>query len=412
MLSGRGAATRWTVASLWALLVARITLTPAGPSGGVDDVVMQLCILCGSRGAGDAVLNMVLFMPLGMVLGVRWSSYIALATGLLLSTGIEFAQLSIDGRYSNIGDILWNGFGAGLGAVIVRTLRTWLRTDADHWSRQMLVGGLPALYLALSAFFLQPAGTEATYFGQWTPDLAYMPQYDGELMDASLNGHPLPNGPYPDTLDPRTWLQEDWTVRARVLKGPAPQAVSPIVSIYDGDRQEILLLGAHGSDLVLRERTIGDALRMDRPDLRWRGVLATIDAVEVMTLEASRRGHDRCLRLNDRLRCGIGFTPGDTWALLMFLEGASRVERAVLSFVWMGTLYFLVGLVGGSWRGVFVTAGATVAAMLAVVALSRLMVPPPLEWLGIAAGVMAGTCARPLVRRFVALPAARARSSS
>ena len=386
------------------MIVGRITLTPAGPPGGVDDVVMQLCVLCGSRGSGDAVLNMVLFMPLGLVLGVRWPAYVALATGLLLSTGIEVAQLSIDGRYSNIGDILWNGSGAGLGAVAVRNLRIWLAPGPDHRRARLLAGGLPVLYLALAAIFVQPTGTNATYFGQWTPDLAYMPKYEGELLEASLNGHLLPRGPYPDTLDPRTWLHGDWTVRALVLKGSDPRAVSPILSIYDGDQQEILLVGAHGSDLVLRERTIGDVLRMDRPDLRWDGVLANVDPGGAMVIEATRRGRDRCLKLNDSERCGIGFTPGDTWGLLMFLEGTSRMERAVLSFAWMGTLFFLVGLVGGSSRGVLATTAATVAMLLAVVALSRLMSPPALEWLGVTTGVLMGVFARPVVRHFIALP--------
>ena len=404
ILSRRGTAARWIVGLLWALVVGRITLTPAGPPGGVDDLVIQLCVLCGSRGTGDAILNMVLFIPLGLVLAVHWPAFVALAAGLLLSTGIEIAQLSIDGRYSNIGDILWNGSGAGLGAVAVRNLRVWLTLGPDHWRARLLAGGLPVLYLALAAVLVQPTGTDATYFGQWTPDLAYMPQYEGELLEASLNGHVLPRGPYPDTLDPRTWLHGDWTVRALVIKGPERQAVSPILSIYDGDRQEILLVGAHNSDLVLRERTIGDVLRMDRPDLRWHGVFANVDPGGAMVIEATRRGRDRCLRLDASLRCGIGFTPGDTWGLLMFLEGASRKERSILSFLWMGTLFFLVGLVGGSSRGVLVTTGAMVAMLLSVVAMSRLMPPSALEWLGITTGILAGVLVRPVVRCLIALP--------
>ncbi len=77
-------AARSVVASLWAILVALITLTPSqGFTGGV--MSGALCLFCGSRGLADAILNVVLFIPLGILATHRRGTGHAVAIGLLCS---------------------------------------------------------------------------------------------------------------------------------------------------------------------------------------------------------------------------------------------------------------------------------------------------------------------------------------
>ncbi len=79
---------------------------------------------CG-RHCGDIVVNVVGFMPLGIVFYgflqcfsgqfTRHSHLLAVVFCLLLSLGIELAQAWIPTRYSTIQDLILNTFGAWLG---------------------------------------------------------------------------------------------------------------------------------------------------------------------------------------------------------------------------------------------------------------------------------------------------------
>jgi VanZ family protein len=80
-----------------------------------------------ARGSGffspfDAGQNVLLFMPLGFLLGSDadrtpgLSPKRAAALGLLFSASIECAQAWIPGRYPSAWDVAFNALGAGLGA--------------------------------------------------------------------------------------------------------------------------------------------------------------------------------------------------------------------------------------------------------------------------------------------------------
>ena len=57
----------WGAAALvWAVGLAAVTLTP---NGGPVARILSFCLLCGERGTADAILNVVLFLPLGLLIG-------------------------------------------------------------------------------------------------------------------------------------------------------------------------------------------------------------------------------------------------------------------------------------------------------------------------------------------------------
>jgi hypothetical protein len=381
----------------WLVALVGLTLAPVPPGGGDDDPMSGFCLVCGDRGTADAILNLLFFTPLGIALAHRRrGALLALVTGTALSASVELAQLVVPGRYPTFGDVVWNGLGAAVGALTVFGLSAHL-TAPSPWAGRVtavLTGGA----LALGGWLLGHAPTTADYYGQWTPDLGYMPQYRGQLVSATLDGIPMPSARLADDVRASARLDADWTVQARVVKGAPPPAVSPIFSVYDADEAEILLLGAHGEDLVLRERTRAKAIVLDHPDLRLPGALASLAPGDTLDIAARRDGGGRCLSVAGRETCGLGFTPGRTWGLLLYLEGPAERIRRVVDALWLFVLLVPVGFLSPSVRSLAANGALAGVLGVAAVALTRLVAPPWWEVCaalgGLAAGWLAARWAR------------------
>lgn len=73
---------------------------------------------------GDVIANVLLFLPLGFLArlsGLR-GPRVAAATGIALSAGLEALQTFLPGRYPSPVDVVANGAGAWLGALLHRRL--------------------------------------------------------------------------------------------------------------------------------------------------------------------------------------------------------------------------------------------------------------------------------------------------
>ncbi len=91
---------------------------------------------------GDLVLNVVLFVPLGLLADRlargRMSIWRIALIGAAVSVGLEATQLFIPGRYSTGSDVVANGAGALLGALASGTLRRHLGDGARLVGRLFL----------------------------------------------------------------------------------------------------------------------------------------------------------------------------------------------------------------------------------------------------------------------------------
>ena len=87
------------VAITTVLLIVVVTLVP---QASVHMEPALACVVCGSRGVADAVLNLLLFFPLGASLAPFYRPRLVLLGAALTSCVIEFSQLYLTGRKSQL----------------------------------------------------------------------------------------------------------------------------------------------------------------------------------------------------------------------------------------------------------------------------------------------------------------------
>jgi len=380
---------RPAVGLFWAIAVAFLTLQPGGMRLEEIGAISSFCLSCGSRGTADAVLNVVLFIPLGIVLsGGRRGIGFALLVGGLTSLGIEVSQLFMPGRHTSAADLLWNTAGTGAGTV--------LYLAAHRHVRGRSVGGVVPWAMAagstllVAGIFSVPAPTHVDYWGQWMPDLGYMPEYDGVVLTAELNAEPMLSGRLQHDRPHRDQLTGDWHLTGRIVAASAPSGVSPILSVYDGIQREILLLGAHGADLVFRERGIGAGLGFDAPDVRVPNALRSVSPGDTVQLSVERVDERTCLALDDDEWCGVGITPGRTWGYLLYLEGPPEWLRSVVDLFWMLGIFLPIGFFARGSREAGLGLALALCAMVAAVAVTPLISGTLWEVVAAGAGVALG----------------------
>lgn len=357
----------WLAAfSLFAICVA--TLTPVYHGTPVGSP--PLCVLCGERGLSDFLSNIILFAPLGIAVALRGGPFAyAAAIGLLLSGSIETLQLSaIAGRDTNLGDVVANTLGTVVGWALGHTRAWWLPRQSRATTRALTLTGLVVALLVAALSLLQPAPPETTYVLQWTPNLGLMPQYQGEVQRSALGGLEFEGpGRIQQTDSVRSLLhQPRWDVT--FTAGRPPDLTAPIVSIYDQDQHEIMLLGATGADLVYRTHTRAASFRLDAPDRRIENALAGATPGMNVTLRYSADRAGYCVEFNGTQECGRGFTVGDTWALLMFPDGWSLTVRLAMSLFSLWLAFIPAGLL--------TTRPPLLAIVVAVTAIALAGLPP------------------------------------
>lgn len=414
---GRSGDRSWAAVAVGALPILLLTLLPDRGSTATESAI---CLVCGTRGTADAILNVFLFAPLGLALARRWDragsaagadgstrSRTALAlvgavlVACLLSLGVEAAQVVLPGRDASLGDVAFNALGGGLGAAIGLTADAWVAPAERTAAGLCLVAGIAsAAVLGGTGLALTPAPTRADYWGQWTADLGHLETYAGRVLAASVGGLPVPVGrsARSDTL--RSLVRTGAPVRVLAVAGPTPPGLAPIFSIYDRAEREIVLLGADGHDLVFRVRRRADDLRLDRPDSRARDALAGLVPGDTTRLSAFVEGGRLCVGARPgRGACGVGPTVVDGWALLYYPEGLGAAGAAGLGAAWVALLLFPVGL----WlrrKSVCVLAVALPLAALLLLSTLTTAEPTPLPgYSGALAGLVAGAAVATRARR-------------
>ena len=378
----------------WTVIVGLLTLQPGDLDPGRLSGLDARCLVCGSRGAADAVLNVGLFVPLGLALGGTARAIPgALLVGAAVSFAIELAQTAVPGRHGGIADVVWNAIGAGVGALlltlVLRRLQRPVRLGAIPWI------GCAASALLLVGMLLEPAPTDGDYWVLFTPKLGGDPAYDGTVVEARLSGGRVTHGPLRDiTLRDRLETRS-WSLTATMTVGHPPRPVLPLLLVGDPrPPREILFMGVHREDLVVRERTLASRLRFDSPDLRLSGAFSGLALGDTVVVSVERDGEQLCMAVGERRSCDAGVTPGRSWAFLAYLAGPSEAQRRVVDLIWLIALFAPAGFFTSSRRGAGATSLSGALFLVFVAAVTPLQQPPALELLATVLGVLAGLTAR------------------
>lgn len=349
------------------LAIALILLATLPGAHGQTVGHFQVCILCGEVGLADAVLNVLLFMPLGAALAWgRRGVARALLAGGCLSLAIEITQLALPGRYSTLGDVVWNTTGAGLGALLFAGVRGGMLWHGHSWRRMAELTGVVVITWMGTAVLFLPALPHGDYYGQWTADLGYLQHYDGRVLSASVAGMPLPAHRlnFPEAVRLALLAGQPVSVRARA--GHATPALAPVFSIFTGRRQEVVMLGVDGTDLVWQTRTLATAARLRPVQTGWKHALQGIRPGDDITLRARITGPANvCLWMNDRSRCG-GPDLARGWGLFLDPSWIPAPLRTMADIGWI-VAYTLLALWWAPGRMAMLLAAAILAACLAAV---------------------------------------------
>jgi hypothetical protein len=370
--------------------IAALTLTPSGDQSGGGG---WACIFCSTYALSDAILNILLFVPLGIAL--RWtrlSAVQAVAVGFMITVGVESAQVfMIPGRDASLGDIITNTAGTGVGYVLAANAGRILHPLREHASRMSLAYALFVVgVVSGTGILLKPSFTDAAYYGQWTPNLGHLEWYRGTVLDARIGPYPLPSSLLEHTDSIRGMWLSGAPIEIRAVAGPKPPALASLFSIYDEHQTEIVLIGPDRDDLVLRYRTRAISLRLHQPVLRIAGAMDSLPDGDSLNVSVWRNGHQHCLVLNQARYCKLGFTAGAGWTILLDSYSFSAGTTAFLNAAWLAFLFIPVGL----WmRANPLSAFGSITA-----ALGLLMMPAPTgllptltnEWIGAGFGIAAG----------------------
>ena len=383
-------------AALGFILLA--TLTPF-PGEHQPDFVG--CLICGIRGNSDAVVNLILYLPLGAALMINGRTGLG-AVGIagLLSAGIEFMQIFIPGRDPSLGDVCFNTLGAAVGHAVAQVLVHWGAPETRIAARLSVVAALAAVgVFALTGWLLSPALPASAFRAWYTTDRSNLELYRGRVLSTTLGSVPFGPADLPDPHETRRLLLGGAPLRILAVAGPRVRGLGPLFVVEDEWGDEIYLVGPDRDDLVLRYRTRATALRLDQPDLRLRHAFAHVAAGDTLNIEVIREGHGYCLTSNRDRACGVGYTVGSGWGLLLYPRHFPPWLKTLLSTGWVAGLAVPAGFwARRRWEsglaGILLLTGVGV-----VPSIVRLLPTPLWQWLGVGAGVSLGIGLQILARR-------------
>ena len=258
-----------TTASL--IAIAAATLTPETSPA----LQSHFCLICGSVGTVDAILNVILFLPLGVGLalsGLRGKN--AVVCAFALSALIETAQLFlISGRDATIGDVLTNTVGGALGFAIGRYHALWLRPPP--LAARNLALGWAAFWLiiqTISSYGFTLSLSHSQYYGQIARELGGFAVFAGTVRSARVGDIPIPNTALGDSRALERLLAASATVTASVVPDKPPPKIAPIVRVVDAQQHEILLLAQDGDRFIFGVRTRAAAFHARAPYFALAGV--------------------------------------------------------------------------------------------------------------------------------------------
>jgi hypothetical protein len=338
--------TRATLVAL-SLAVGAILIATLSPIYETPSSEQPWCLLCGERGAADAVDNMLLFAPLGVtlcLLGLTASRAILAGAGLSLL--VEIAQFAVvPGRDASPSDLLFNTLGTGLGYAVLRTISRWPHMGArlTGWLAP-IAAAIAVSTVPLTGYLLRPSLPRSGYAGQWTESPGNLELYRGTILEATLGSEPVPARPLENSALIRDLLRTGAPLDIRLVAGPPTSRLGQLFAIVQqGSNREVLLLGIDGDDLLLRYRARANDLRLDGAALFVPNALAGLSPGSSVRLVIEGAADGYCVSVNARRTCQLAFTAANAWLVLYSIDSWPAWMRTAISTGWLVALLIPVG---------------------------------------------------------------------
>lgn len=388
-----------------------------------------LCLACGDLGGVDVILNVLLFVPLGMSLSAAGlSSHRATLVALAVSLLVESLQFSlIPGRDSSLSDLLTNTVGGALGASMAQHWRAVILPAPRAARRLALAGAVAALLtMAGTAALLQPSVPPIWLWGQWTPKRQQFETYTGRVTDFKVGAVSVPYGIVLewDALT-RSILRRDAVAHLEFESGNRTSSIAAIARLV-GEGQEILLIGARGDAVIYRARLRAADSRLRTPFVSLPGALG--GSGDMVRVEASLEPdgwHVSATSPRGTFARHVPFSVALGWTFVLPFEHALVPADVLWSALWLAALAFPAAFWGAqasgrrtdhrgrpdddseassSRRGQVITSlGAPslmiAAGLIVIPRLSHFGPTSPYEWFGFVLGSALGVASAAALRR-------------
>lgn len=332
----------FAAAYLFCLLI--FTLSPL-PHSGTE--LLIACIVCGQRGLADGLLNVVLFIPAGLIFASRLRIVPAVLAGAALSGAIELIQLVVPGRDPSVGDLVFNTAGAVLGAGILGAAPFWLSDDPRR--RTLLAAGWAAFVIAaifLTGWLLRPVPPSGLLSAEWAPQLTGMNTYRGRITAAALGSVQVRPGPAAGSTAWSPLLAQGAPLGVVAEVVTPVDGLAPLLTIHTAGGVEVALLGMDGRDLVFRRLNRARMLRLDSPALRLRDAVDSTHVGRRLLLGTATTRRGQCFAVDRTRTCGVGHTAGIGWSLLLAKLERLPLPGSALNALWLAALVLPIGFFG------------------------------------------------------------------
>jgi VanZ family protein len=321
------------------LVIALATLIPLGQAPTRVSAQLEW---------SDVLVNLTLFLPLGVALALRGASLGRTALlALLLSGGIELLQATlIPGRRGTWVDLFTNAAGALAGALLVRGYLALRRARSP--ARIPLAAAALALPVGAwlgCAWLLapEPPPLSGPWWGQWAHHFEDTEPFRGSILSLTFLGRPAPDGPLDSTPALRAEARKGaLRLELTLSSGGTATGLTHLASIADGNNNALIGLEQNGDDLLLRWRSRAARFGLRRPQFSFPGALRS-GAGERLAIAARvtpRRASVSVTRGAELRTAARRLTVVSGWRSLIPTRGLAPGVQTLFDLVWT------LGLVG------------------------------------------------------------------
>lgn len=311
---------------------AAVALATLVPSRHADATQLPLlCLWCGQEVLADSLVNVALYLPLGVAMRqCKWGMWRIFATLAALSGAIELTQHWIPGRTPSPRDLLTNVTGGIAGSLLLAAWRT--PPGASGPGRVLRYGTalLPAIAVLTTARLLALHIPNSQLYSHLGPRLAHLDSYQGSITAVRVGRSSLSHGASPESGTLGAHLSQGAEIRIEGVAGGPQARLAGLLLISDDSKREILLVGREHDDLVVRRRRLASALGLHSPEERMRDFFQGVPPGTALTVTVQRGRLRSCASTGRRSQCSDAPSIGWGWRFVHEPPGIDRrIGRAL-----------------------------------------------------------------------------------